>query len=987
VTRTFAAIAFDWDGTAVPGRSTRQPSVLELLEHLTGYAVHVAVVTGTSTQTLLKQLRPWPQHDGHLLACVDRGSKVVRLSARGVDVLYERTSTAHEDAALDAATADLIDVLCQRKLPIGDAIRRTNRRKVDLLPDLVDPPKAAIAHTLAASTAAVRRAGFDALGDVVAVAEGIAAAAGLPHARVTTDAKHIEIGLTDKGDAMRWLMEAWGNLGIGPGLIMVAGDEFGELGGASGSDARMLVHPGLTAVSVGVEPGRVPGDVERRRGGPREFARIIAEQVRRHRTRAVPDIDHDPRWCLRISADPARERVNESLLALSDGYFGVRGSWEEASDSSTPAVLASGVYTGHAQSLLQGPTWTAIDRAATPRDDRTLDMRTGVLVRTRDDGTALSSRFLCRGIPGAGLMRLSGQLARGDGPALQRPATAARIAAGRDPAGVEWMVLAADPANDGASAGGIAAAAVSTVGAHTERIVGMVAHHDQIPTAQSATRHVLALAGLGHDRLLARHRRRWADAWLGAAIDIPADPEMEHAVRFATFHLLSMAGGAESDRELAVGPRGLTGTAYAGHVMWDADVFVLPVLTAIAPQAARSILEYRLHRMPEACARARDSGHAGARFPWESARTGVEVTPASCAVHGVVREVAAGQREEHITADVAWAAYFYGHWTGDDGFSAGHGTDLTLAAARYWASRITTDAAGPHILDVQGPDEYHDHVNDDAFTNQMAAWCLGRAADILARDSAASSDPVRSQEIRTFRDLSAGLRIRVDPVRGVHEQHSGYFDLVPMHVGGIATPPVALDLVVNPALLAVSQAIKQPDVLMAHHLMWLVDPSWPPEHLANDMDYYDPCTAHGSSLSPGVHATLLARLGRADEAVTWLRTAAFIDLHDEHGLAAGGVHLAAMATVWQALVFGFVGLRLDSSGDMHVDPRLPDCWPEITVRLRVRDVQVHLRVRNDHVGVWSSGPIKLNAGGRRVGRMPAIPPGASPSRPRPGSGD
>lgn len=970
--RTFAAIAFDWDGTAVAGRGTRNPPVLDQLEHLTGYAVHVAIVTGTSTQTLLKQLRPWRQRDGHLLACVDRGSRVVRLNSAGVEVLCERTASSDEDRALDQTASALIDILRTRGMAVGDPIMRTNRRKVDLLPVLVDPPKAAIARTLAASTAAVRTAGFDAIGDLVAVAEGLAAAAGLRGARITTDAKHIEIGLTDKGDSMRWLLDAWGQYGIGPGLVLVAGDEFGDLGGAEGSDARMLVHPRLTAVSVGVEPGRLPEHVERRGGGPREFARLMTEQLRRHRTRAVPDIDHDPRWCLTVPAYSEHERVHESLLAISDGYFGVRGSWEETSDSATPAVLASGVYTGPSQSLLPGPTWTAIARAATPRDVRTLDMRTGLLVRNRDDGAVLSSRFLCRGIPGAGLMRLSGQLARADGPALQRPRSAVRIAAGRDPAGAEWMITAADPPYDGAPSGGIAAAAVSTVGAHTERIVGMVAHHDVIPTAQAVTRHVLALAGLGHDRLLARHRRRWADAWAGAAIDIPADPEIEHAVRFATFHLLSCAGGAESDRELAIGPRGLTGTAYAGHVMWDADVFVMPVLAAIAPQAARAIVEYRLHRLPVAQARAQADGRVGARFPWESAQTGEEVTPTTCTVHGKVREVAAGRREEHITSDIAWAAHFYAHWTGDGGFAQGHGAELTLEAARYWVSRVDTSSDGVHIRDVQGPDEYHDHVDDDAFTNQMAAWCLERAADILASTNATAG----REEGDHFRRLSAALRPRLDQDRGLHEQHAGYFALVPMHVAGVAQPPVALDLIVNPALLAASQAIKQPDVLMVHHVMGLIDPTWPAQSLAADMDFYAPCTAHGSSLSPGIHAVLLARLGRCTEALEWLRVAAFVDLHDAHGLTAGGLHLAAMATVWQAIVFGFLGARLDVDGTLHVDPHLPDTWPEITVRMRVRGTLVQIRARNDSVEFWASGPIMLRAGHRRVERMQPTPPGA-----------
>jgi trehalose/maltose hydrolase-like predicted phosphorylase len=91
--------------------------------------------------------------------------------------------------------------------------------------------------------------------------------------------------------------------------------------------------------------------------------------------------------------------------------------------------------------------------------------------------------------------------------------------------------------------------------------------------------------------------------------------------------------------------------------------------------------------------------------------------------------VYSGRQEEHIVADVAWAAAHYIDSRGDEAFATGPGLELLVQTARWWASRIERDADGSvHIRDVMGPDEYHEHVNDDAYTNVMARWNLRRDA-------------------------------------------------------------------------------------------------------------------------------------------------------------------------------------------------------------------------------------------------------------------
>ena len=195
---------------------------------------------------------------------------------------------------------------------------------------------------------------------------------------------------------------------------------------------------------------------------------------------------------------------------------------------------------------------------------------------------------------------------------------------------------------------------------HLERFVASDADADARPDPEPAVERVSSLAQLGFEHLLAEHRAAWASRWADSDILIEGDDTLQQAVRFALFRL---SGAAAETGEAAVGARGLTGVGYRGHVFWDSDVFVLPYLAATRPEAARAMLEYRVHRLPAARAAARAAGHEGARFPWESAHDGHDVTPPSARDRaGRLVPIRTGMLEEHIVADVAWAAACYVDW-------------------------------------------------------------------------------------------------------------------------------------------------------------------------------------------------------------------------------------------------------------------------------------------------------------------------------------
>ncbi len=967
--RRFEAVVFDWDGTAVADRAADASAVRDRVERLCAAAVDVAVVSGTHVGNVDGQLRARPHGPGRLFLCLNRGSEVFEATAGGIDVLFRRDATPAEDAALTAAATLAVDRLGARGLQTAVVSTRLNRRKIDLIPEPPwrDPPKAEIDRLLAAVEKRLAAAGIGGLPEVVALARTAAAEAGLPGARVTSDAKHVEIGLTDKADSARWILADLWSRGVGPGLTLFVGDELGPLGGLRGSDSLMLVPEAAraTVVSVGVEPTGVPRGVLAVGGGPDRFLRLLDDQLRRRERMDVPEIDSDPAWSLTVAgSSEERERVSETLLTLADGRFGTSASPADATRA-TPWVFAAGLYGGEGPDteLVPCPVWNSLPIEVAPGSGlrRVLDLRTGCLSWSVDAPGAEERVLLFASLarPGTMAMRAVSSAPLTGAPSHLDPPPRApdTLEVGRV-GSAAWMRLPVE--RDGGAAGGVVAAASTRVledgpGVRADRIAAFAAHPDVVPSLAATHACLREAEDVGFDRLLAEHRACWASRWEDADVGIGGDPDLQRAVRFALFHL--MASVADTG-EAAVGARGLTGPAYRGHVFWDSDVFVLPFLAATHPRGARAMLEYRLRRLPAARAAARARGARGARFPWESAARGTDVTPLGARNRdGRLVPIRTGLAEEHVVADVAWAADCYVAWSGDSAFVRGPGLPLFVETARYWASRVRRDRWGAaHVYDVIGPDEYHEPVDDNAYTNVMARWNLRRAAEAVRE--AGGGAPV--DEVRLWLEIAGALVDGFDPATGLYEQFAGFGDLDPLVIAEVAPRrPIAADLLLGPEVVHAAQVVKQADVLMLHHLV-------PDEvdggSLGPNLDFYEPRTAHGSSLSPGVHASLFARAGRLEEAVAWLRVAALVDLDDVTGSTAGGLHLATMGSVWQCLAWGFAGLR-PRGGVLHLDPVLPPGWDHLEIRLSFQGARVRVLVGRDTTTVRASRPVAVRMAG------------------------
>lgn len=756
------------------------------------------------------------------------------------------------------------------------------------------------------------------------------------------------------------LAELWWSRGIRPSeaLILAEADP-PEPGRSRQPDAR----------GPAFDRGEPPAGPPWLTASPELACAIMTDQLRRRAGLDLPAVPAESSWTVVVDGvEPDSEPARDVRLAMVDGVTGTLGSPLVAYGPTLRDVYVAGVYrgTGSESRLARIPDWT---RLAGRLDDRqparrVLDLRTGLLHHdlASDLGRVRAVSFASRARPGIGVLRAAGDGARSPSSGPLAPTSV------HDPK----TPLGEAGARIRGAAGGAAIAARETrtgrgESRRVERLVAVRASGGRAP-GEAAARSLLAEAAeAGFDRLLAEQRAAWASRWADADIRIEGDPDMQRAMRFALFALMAHA----PDRgEAAVGARGVTGPKYRGHVFWDTDVFMLPFLVAARPRAARAVLEYRIRRLGAARAAAAEAGFTGAWFPWESAADGRDVTPDwITGGDGLPLRVLTGGHELHIVSDVAWAAAVYADWTGDRAFAAGPGGELLYEAARFWASRFERAADGSaHLAGVIGPDEYHNFVRDNAYTNVMARWNLRRAAkwaDAIAesagRGGAGHGNPPTPGEAEreAWLELAGRIADGFDPATGLYEQFDGFFDLEPVKIPELATRPLSGEVFLGRERVAATQCVKQPDVLMLYHL---VPEELAPGTLATNIDFYDPRTAHGSSLSPGIHAALLARAGRTAEALAALRMVAFIDLADEFHRTAEGLHMAAMGSLWQAVVLGFAGLR-PAGDELTVDPHLPPGWSALELPFRLRGRRIRVRIEPDRLAIRADRPVTVRVAG------------------------
>ena len=436
---------------------------------------------------------------------------------------------------------------------------------------------------------------------------------------------------------------------------------------------------------------------------------------------------------------------------------------------------------------------------------------------------------------------------------------------------------------------------------------------------------------LGWRKVLQEHEAAWSNRWHSSEIEVGGDPAAEQALRFAVYHLNSAVNPA--DERVSIGARGLTGEDYHGHVFWDTEIYLLPFYVFTWPEAARALLMYRFWTIDGAREKAAQMGWRGAMYAWESADTGAEATPEQVVdPDGQIVDILCGKQEQHITADIAYAVWQYWKATNDVGFLLDAGAEILLETGRFWSSRAQSEADGYcHIRGVIGPDEYHEHVDDNAYTNVMARWNIRRALEVAALLRERWPDRwarlsyrigLEDTELGRWRNVAETMFTGWNSQTGLFEQFAGFFGLEEIDLAAYAGRSVPIDVVLGRNRTQRSKVIKQADVIA---LLGLLPEEFPGDSGSANFRYYEPRCDHGSSLSGAMHGMVAARLAESELALRYFQHAVAIDLADNHTTIAGGLHMAALGGTWLTAVFGFAGLSLQRDG-IAFDPKLPPSW-------------------------------------------------------------
>ncbi len=713
----------------------------------------------------------------------------------------------------------------------------------------------------------------------------------------------------------------------------------------------------------------------------------------------------DPGWVLaEVGYDPLRESSLESRFAISNGFLGVRGArattrgsrWIVPARTYVAGLFDTGAAADAIPALVPAAGWLNVQVSADgqplapqPEDLKvhrvTLDMRRGVLftewrapettpLGTRRLGVRMrTARLVSLEQRGIGLQLIQMEMGAGDiqitleagceglGVGLARGVLRPEVAAWR----TRQSDIAIAMAGDARLTVDDAEIVAESIGPLTwrwswktrpgqvvqfARLISLARSRGPNGEAAHAARNALAAARTrGWRGVLCDHESAWRERRSASEVTVEGDASAQTALRFALYHLNGAAN--PDDERVSIGARALTGDDYLGHVFWDTEIYLLPFYTLTWPAAARALLMYRLHTLDAARAKAKRLGWRGALYAWESADTGAEASPDQ--VIGPDRKVVTvlcGTQEQHISADVAYAVWQYWQATGDDDFLIAAGAEILLETARFWASRATLEADGlRHIRGVIGPDEYHQHIDDNAFTNVMAQWNIRRGLDVAAIIGERWPDHWRllaarlaldAAELEAWRVAAETMVTERDPKTGLYEQFAGYFGLEQIDLAAYGGRSVPMDVVLGRERTQDSQVIKQADVVALLALL--------PERFAGDsgaanFGYYAPRCGQGSSLSAVVHGLVAARLGDGETALSYFRQTAAIDLADTQAADAGGVHIAALGGLWMMTVFGFAGVSLEEGG-IGLKPQPPPGWERLAFPVQWRGRRLRILI-------------------------------------------
>ncbi|GGH38618.1 glycoside hydrolase family 65 protein [Paenibacillus segetis] len=474
---------------------------------------------------------------------------------------------------------------------------------------------------------------------------------------------------------------------------------------------------------------------------------------------------------------------------------------------------------------------------------------------------------------------------------------------------------------------------------------------------------------LGYAQIFLEQAVKWSRKWKLSDVIIEGDEEAGHALRYSMYQLHIIA--PDQSEKVSIPARGLSGQVYKGAVFWDTEMFMLPFFLYTQPEVARNLMMYRVHTLGGARRKAAEYGFEGAFYAWESQETGDD----ACTLFNV-NDVFTGRpmrtyfrdKQVHISADVAHGIWQYYTFTGDESILLDGGAEVIWECAKFFYSYAYYNSRKDRyeILDVTGPDEYHERVNNNAFTNMLVKQTLFIMMEVMKhlQDnhpglyekilSIGHNGPTLEQISHMYDNLYVP---QPDLENKIIPQFDGYFKLEDVSLAELKSRIINKNeyLGGGSGLATTTQILKQADVVLMLHLF---KDRFDQETKQANWQFYEPRTEHGSSLSSCIYALVASDIGSPDWAYPYFMRTATIDLTGESkqyvgDLYIGGTHPAANGGAWMAAVLGFAGLQFQGNG-VIISPALPEKWTAIESPISVQGQSYRIRVGKEEVQITAA---------------------------------
>jgi maltose phosphorylase len=498
------------------------------------------------------------------------------------------------------------------------------------------------------------------------------------------------------------------------------------------------------------------------------------------------------------------------------------------------------------------------------------------------------------------------------------------------------------------------------------KYVGNVTNRDHAveQLAEVAKQISQAAAAKGFEAMLDEQTAAWANKWKDSDIVIEGDDAAQQGIRFNIYHMNQTYTG--EDARLNIGPKGFTGEKYGGSTYWDTEAYCLPFYLGTADEAiARQLLVYRHNQLERAKENARKLGFTkGALYPM------VTMNGEEC--HN---EWEITFEEIHRNGAIAYGIYNYVNYTGDFSYLGQLGLDVLVDITRFWELRVHyVPAKNVYMMHgVTGPNEYENNVNNNWYTNRIAAWTLEYTLDVIAYLK--ENEPARYAELEAnlgitadetakWADIIEKMYYPVDEQTGIFLQQDNFFDKEIIKVADLDRANLPLNQKWSWDRILRSCFIKQADVLQG---LYFLGSEYDKATLKKNFDFYEPLTVHESSLSPCVHAILACELGYQEKAYEMYLRTSRLDLDNYNNDTEDGLHITSMAGTWMSVIEGFGGVKVIDSV-LQIQPFVPGQWKSFGFKIVFRGARLNVNVSSGKTTVTNESDVSafIRVAGKEV---------------------